>query len=368
MSSQGRRPRLMVKIGGQQTVPLGAEVVNNSHFQADTFQVTLEAWQQPDGFGLDFWDQAGTTQVEVLFGTLDDGDDENAVPSDLSSLILGSVDDVDVQTDDGNIVITGRDLTGTLIDNKIAQSFPDQTASQIVTTLAGQFGLTPQVTATKTPTGSYSNDSYSSSRRDIPVWDYITFLAEQEGFDAFVTGNALYFGPPVADSATPFAITVSQDQTSNAVDISTETLKLKRSLTLAKDITVTVISYDADKKVPIKAVAKRQGSAKAASTSFRTGAVSQNYTIRRAGLTQQQAQNLAQNTLNDLSQHERTIEFTNPFDGTLTSRTKATVSGTNTGWDTSYFIDTVTRRYAFGTLTMTATAKNHQVESQPDAA
>lgn len=367
MSSVGRRPRLLVKVGGQVTKPLSAEVINNSHFQCDTFRIELEAWQQPDGFGIDYWDGAGDTQLEVVFGLLQDGDDANSDPSDPQSLIVGQVDDVDVQTDTGVITITGRDLTAKFIDNKVTQTWPDHTASQIVTDLAGQVGVTANVTATKTPVGKYANGAYAAQRRDIPMWDLITFLAEQEGFDAFMDGTSLYFGPPVADSNTPLTITVSRDPTTNEVNVSTETLKLHRSLTLAKDIVVTVLSYDPGKKAPIKAVAKRQGSAKAASTSFRTGSTSQNYTIRRAGLTQAQAQKLAQSTLDDLSKHERTIEFTQPCDGDLTSRTKATVSGTNTGWDTGYFIDVVTRRYAFGSLTMSATAKNHQVESQPDA-
>lgn len=368
MSSEGRRPRYVLKIGGKQTLPLGTQVVNNSHFQADTFDLKLEAWQQPDGFGIDFWDSAGDTQIEVLLGFLEDGDDTAAIPSNLKSLIIGNVDDVDIQADTGWISITGRDLTSRFIDNKVAQTWPDHTASQIVTDLCGQVGITPNVTATKIPTGKYGKDSYTALRRDVPMWDLITALAEAEGFDAFITGSTLYFGPPIADTSPPLAITVKRPTGNDSgINISTETLRLHRSLVLAKDIVVTVISYDQGKKTPIKAVAKRQGSQKAASTSFRTGKTSQNYTIRRPGLTQQQAQNLATKTLLDLSKHERTLELTAPVDGDLTSRTKATVSGTNTGFDTDYFIDTVTRSYSFGSHMMRATAKNHQVESQPDA-
>jgi phage protein D len=372
MSSQGRKPRYVVKIGGKLTLPLSLQTVNNAHFQCDTFSVGLEAWGQPDGFGLDYWDGAGDTQVEILFGTLGQDDDPDAIPSDLSSLLIGNVDDVDVNLDSGRLTITGRDLTARFIDTKVAQTWPDHTASQIVEDLCGQVGITPNITATKTPVGKYQNGAYAAQRRDIPMWDLITFLAEQEGFDAFVTGSTLYFGPPLADSKQPLTITVQPPTTgSPGVNVSTETLKLHRSLTLAKDIAVTVLSYDAGKKAPIKAVARRQGSQKTGSTSFRTGKTSQNYVIRRAGLTQQQAVDLAQKTLADLSKHERTLEFSDVPNGDLTSRTKATVTGTNTGWDTEYFIDTVTRTYQSEggnfSHSMSVTAKNHQVESQPDA-
>lgn len=367
MSSEGRRPRWVAKIGGKQTIPLSAEVVNNSHFQCDTFRLELEAWQQDEGLGIEFWADAGDTQVEILFGTLGPDEDADAIPSDLKSLIIGNVDDVEVRTETGVIALSGRDLTARLIDNKIAKTWPDHTASQIVTDLAGQVGLNPKVTATKTPVGKYAKDSYTALKRDVPMWDYITMLAEAEGFDAVVQGNDLYFGPPLADSKKPVEISVSRDAQTNLVNISSETLRLRRSLTLAKDITVTVLSYNAGKKQPIKAVARRQGSQKAASTSFRTGKVSQNYVIRRAGMTQQQATDLAEKTLADLSKHERTIEYSDVVDNTTTSRTKVRVTGTNTSWDTDYFIDTVTRTWGFGRHTMDVTAKNHQTESQPNA-
>lgn len=365
-TNQARRPRYVVKVNGQQTTPTTCQVINNSHFQADTFDLGLEAWQQPDGFGIDFWDGAGQVQIEVLLGFLQDADDPSVIPSDIQSLIIGNVDDVELDLETGLLKVTGRDLTSVFIDNKVAESWPDHTASQIVNDLCSQMGLTPQITSTSTPVGKYLNGAYAAQRHDIPMWDLITFLAQQEGFDAYVTGNTLYFGPP-QDQGPTYQLQVQRPTNAGGqLVLNTETLKLKRSLTLAKDITLTVLSYDAGKKAPIKAVAKRQGSAKAASTSFRTGSTSQNYTLRRAGLTQAQAQQLAQNTLDDLSKHERTIEFTAPPDNTTTSRSEAQLTGTNTGWDTMYFIDTVTRDYSFGRHTMKVTAKNHQVESQPD--
>lgn len=363
--STGRRPRGVVKIGGKQTLPLAFHVVNNSHFQCDTFSFQVEAFQQPDSFGLDFWGRTGPVEVELLIGFLQPGDDEDAMPSDLQSLVLGQVDDVSADLDTGTISLTGRDLTALFIDTKVTQTWPDQTASQIVTDLATKAGLTPQVTKTSLPTGKYSQGQYDALRRDVPMWDMITTLAEMEGFDTYVTGRTLYFGPPqsVGD---PYVITYARDQSTNAVSTSTEDLKLKRALTLAKDLTVTVISYNRTKKTPIKAVAKRQGAAKSASTSFRQGSTSQNYTLRRTNLTQAQAQQLAEKTLVDLSTHEKTFSAIIPDDdGTVSSRTKARLTGTGTDWDTDYFIDTVMRDFEFGRYETSITAKNHQIESQP---
>lgn len=367
-SSTARRPRGVVKISGQPAIPLSMHVVSNSHFQCDTFSFTMAAFEADGGFDLAFWGglPAGA-QAELSIGFLQEGDDVRAVPSQLQQLIFGQIDDVSVDLGQGVVTLSGRDLTALLIDNKVAKLYANQTASQIVTDLAGQVGLSTDITATKTPLGQYSRSQYTECRHDAPMWDWITTLAEAEGFDAYVTGRTLYFGPPKADNSKPYEISFSRDQMTGTQNLSIEDLQLKKALTLAKDITVTVISYDRGKKIPIKAVAKRQGAAKAASTSFRQGSTSQNYTIRRPGLTQQQALQLAQKTLADLSLHERTFSGTLPDDdGTLTSRSKVNISGTDTDWDQSYFIDTVTREFNFGQFETTITAKNHQVESQPD--
>lgn len=363
MSGTARRPRGFVKLNGQLTPVLGFRVLGNSHFQCDTFEFTLTAFQQPDSFGLDFWGADDTSDVmaEVMLGFLGAEDDENATPP-LDSLLIGEVDDVDADPLTGIITVTGRDLTGRLIDNKVSQNWPDRTASQIVTDLASKAGLTPQVTATKTPVGRYAKGQYAQLGRETPIWDLISVLADQEGFDAYVKGTTLYFGPSQVDSGTPLAIQLT---TSGApITANVEDIKLRRSLTLAKDITVTVISYSASKKTPIKAVARRQGAAKSASTSFRTGKTAQNYTIRKPGLTQQQASDLAQKTLTELSRHERTFSASLASDTSTQSRTKATISGTATGWDTDYFVDTVTRDFSEGQLTMSITGKNHQIESE----
>lgn len=365
MSGQGtaRRPRGFVKLMGQLTPVLSFKVVSNSHFQCDTFEFVVEAFQQPDGFGLDFWGAADTSDVmaEIMLGFVGADDDENATPP-LDSLLIGEVDDVDADPLTGIITLTGRDLTGRLIDNKVSQNWPDRTASQIVTDLAGKAGLTPQVTPTKTPVGRYAKGQYAQLGRETPIWDLVSVLADQEGFDAYVKGTTLYFGPSQVDSGALLAIQLSTS--SRPITANVEDIKLRRSLTLAKDITVTVISYSPAKKTPIKAVARRQGAQKSASTSFRTGKTAQNYTIRKPGLTQQQASDLAEKTLSELSRHERTFSATLVADTSTQSRTKATISGTGTGWDTDYFVDTVTREFGDDQLSMSITAKNHQVESE----
>lgn len=362
--NDARRPRAVVKVNGTTTKPLSFSVENNTNFQADTFTFELECWQQADGFGLEYWASTGTTMIEVLIGFLQPGDDPDASPGSLQSLIIGEVDDANSDLNNGTITITGRDLTGRLIDTKTTVTSPDQTASQIVTKLAAQVGLTPQVTATTTPVGRYSKSAYAAVSREAPLWDIITTYAQQEGFDAYVTGTTLYFGPSQAESdPNPYPITVEYDDEANALNCSAETLHLKRSLTFAKDITVTVIGHSVKTGKPVKEVASRQG-VKTTKSSQSKSQPAQNYVIRKPNITAQQALELAQKTLADLTIHERTFDATNVADGTLTTRRKARISGTNTSFDTDYFIDKVTHAFNFGQFGMTFSGKNHPTETQ----
>lgn len=364
--SEARRPRAYAKINGKLTPVLSYSVDNNTNFQADTFDVELETWQQKDGFGLSFWADAGTTLVEVFLGFLQPGQAETDAPASLTSLLLGQVDDVDADVTSGMLKLSGRDLTAKLIDTKTTMTWPNQTASQIVTTLAGQAGLTPKVTATSTPVGKYSSSAYAAVGREVPLWDLVSTYAQQEGFDAFVTGTTLYFGPSIADSdPSPFLISCSRDAASNSIDCNVETLKLKRSLTLAKDLTVTAIGHSLKTGKPVKEVASRAG-VKTVKTTATKAQTSQNYVIRSPNLTPQQALQLAQKTLDDLTRHERTFEATNWDDGTINSRRKARITGTGTSFDADYFLDKVTHTFSApdGHCGVELSGKNHPVETE----
>ena len=362
--SEARRPRAYAKIGGKLTPLLGYSVENNTNFQADTFSATLDAWQQPDGFGMQYWASAGQTNLEVMLGFLKPGQAETERPAKLVSLILAQVDDAVCNATAGTVSLTGRDLTALLIDAKTTTTWPDQTASQIVTKLAAQVGLTTQVTTTKTPVGRYSKSAYAAVGREIPLWDLVSTYAQQEGFDAYVSGTTLYFGPSQAAADTkPFVISCVRDQAKRSITANVETLELRRSLTLAGDMTVTVIGHSLRTGHAVKEVASRQGVKTVKSSSTKTQAA-QNYVIRRPNLTAQQALQLAEKTLDDLTRHERTFDATMAEDGTLTTKRKVRITGTGTDFDQDYFLDKISRSFGDGQCEITFSGKNHPVETE----
>jgi phage protein D len=366
-TSSARRPRGIVKVNGVPISFLKASVTSKSHFAADTFSVTLEAWQQPEGYGMAYWADATNVLVEILFGELADGADVSSAASDPTSIILGQVDDVEIDPfNQDSLIITGRDLSGQLIDTKTTNKWPDHVSSWIATTIAQQFNLTPDVTPTTTPVGQYYNESYASISRDIPTWDLLVFLAQQEGFDCYVSGTTLYFGPPQADTdANPVVITVQQ--TGGIIQSNASRLKLRRSLTLAKDITVTVLSHHVGSGTAVKAVATRSGSKTANSSASKSASTTLSYIIHRPGLTQEKAQILANQTLANLSRFEREFDATMQGDALLTTHKQAVIQGTQTSFDQPYWIQQITRTLDFsGAFAMTFNGKNIPIEPNPE--
>jgi hypothetical protein len=350
---------------------LRLEVENRGHFTADTWRARLEAWFQPQNFGLSYWANVGTgIRVELLTGLLDPTQQFSDSPQSVTSLITGQVDDIDIDPITGELHLSGRDLSALLIDTKTSNKWPDQTASQIATKLFTQVGLTPQVTATDTPVGQYYDSAYAHVAREIPMWDLLCFLAQQEGFDLYVVGTTGYFGPPEADSdPNPWTISVQKPQTGGPVVSNVANLKLRRSLTLAGDISVTVLSHSGREGKSIKATATRAGKSAPQSSASKGAEKVQNFTLRRPNLTQEQAQQLANSYLADLTKLERTFEATCEGDPTLSVRRKARITNTGTSFDQDYYLFTVHHTLSFeGGYEMVVQGKNHPVVGEPGIA
>jgi phage protein D len=223
MSATLRQPRLNVLANG---VPVpgaaAATVCSNNYRAADRFRVSLAA--ATAGSLID----ADTITLEVQF-SLDGG-------TSFQSVITGAVDALDFDAVQGKLSLTGRDLSAGLIEARTQETFANQTASEIATTLAGRHGLAAQVTATTTPAGRYWELEHdrivlNAFSQATAEWDLLVSLAQHEGFDIWVSGATLYFQPQQTN--TPVVIT-PQDCVS---------LRLEHALTLAGDVEVIVKSW-----------------------------------------------------------------------------------------------------------------------------
>lgn len=312
-------------------------------------------------FSADWW----STQSRIRLTLQAAFADPNGGVLGWQTLLVGDADTVDIELGTNIVRVAGRDLTALLIDQKVVDTYQNQTASQVATTLANKAGLTPNVAATSTLIGRYYRADHTNTTLDqfseaSTQWDLLVYLANQEGFDVWVDGTTLNFQPTLSS---PTTVNLPYIQ-GNIPRFGGTSLKLHRALTLAKDIEVKVRSWNSQHKRAITVTAR--GSIKTNAGAVVKLGPPQTYVFVKPDLTHAQAQAFAQQKLAEISRNERTVAITMPGDLTTSARDMVRLSGTGTGFDQSYYIDSLERTLSLTQgFTQTLTLKNHspQLES-----
>ncbi len=316
--SRLRNPALSASIGGL-ALPglLEVDISSNAHFGAARFRLRLamDAAKASDLL------QPGAI-VDVQVG----------VSGPPTSLVQGEIDSFAIDVLNGSVNLEGRDLTSRLLEARTQETFSNQTASEIAETLAGRHGLSPNVTATTTLAGRYYGNEHDrltlgQFSRSTTEWDLLTFLAAREGFEAFVSGQTLNFMPMNTNGKT-YSLT-PQDCVS---------ITLEHVLSLASGIDVTVKSWNTRQQ---SAFMKTASSASATSA---TGDPRQ-IVVVRPNLSPDEAQQLAQRIVADLSGHERLVAAEIPGECDLSPRSNVLLSGTGTDFDGRYYVAEIDRHF-----------------------
>ena len=261
--------------------------------------------------------------------------------------------------------LSGRDYTSLLIDAKTFDRWTNQTASQIATTLAKRHGLTPKVTATTGAVGKIYEIDKIHDRHGSTEWELLTWLASIYDFVVYVQGMTLYFGPkPDPKTATPYALQWKNPDALTATTFEGNVLSMSfsRTLTVGKGVVVQVHSFNHKQKAGFS-VTYPTGKAKGI-TPGTAKAPAQVYSYVIANLTQQDAQARAMKIYNDIIRHELKMSAELPGDNILTPNTMVSVSGTQTPFDTMYYVESVSRRMSFDSgYTMSVRGKNHSLDT-----
>jgi len=356
--SFGRRPRGMVVINDIPINWVEFEVVNNNHYQADTFRIELPISEQDEALTPQFWATEAPLLVEIFAGF--PNDPESYSNEDLKSLILGEVDELEFNPQTALITLSGRNLAARFIDNKTTEGFDNLTASQVATKLAERRGLNAFVITTTTKVGTFYSNTQSFSTYQHTEWDLLTFLANQENFSVFVNGNTLYFQPKAEPNDNPYVLQWQKtDEEYSYPRYNGKRLRLSRSLTMAKDVIVKVRSWNSKQKKPFTKVARSTRN----KGSRRQPGI-QEYSYIFPGLTAEQALQKAQQILRDITAHEVKLMAELPADNILTVDNIIQLAGTGTAFDQVYYVDSITRRMSLTEgYNMTIAAKNHSTES-----
>lgn len=363
MKSAARSPRGAVKINGRFVKWLSWEVNNNTFYQADTFSVVLPISGQPEGIDLPYWGSVTALEVEIFAGFPKDPD--RPAISEMESLILGAVDDINIDPVHMRIELTGRDYTSKLIDDQTTNKWQNMKTSDIVTMIAESKGLKPVVTPTRTRAGVYYNRDHAKLDSQRTKWDVICSLARAEGYQAYVRGTELHFEPQTDGESDPYLLEWDPGRHSFAgMD-----LKFSRSLTLAKDIIVYVRSYNSKsvkgftKKAQIQRTKDPVLKRRDHSHSGMSIGEPQVYSFVIPNLTPEQALNRAEAKLKQISSHEMRMSAILPGDNELMPNRPIKVTGTGV-YEQIYYADSVIRRMDTKTgYIMELTAKNHNTDS-----
>lgn len=360
--STWRAPRFQLLANGNRIIGgIRIEVVSNNHYAADRFNGEVSLSIDP-AFGLGWWEAQTDIRLEVQMALMADNTQQPA----WQSILIGIVDHLQFDVTTQCVRFDGRDLSSLLIEAKTQETFANQTSSEIIQTLASRHGLQADVTPTSTLVGQYyqldhdriTNDNLSHQTNE---WDLATWLAQEEEYDLWVNGNTIFFHPPTANTDPPFQIVYQPPANGQIATLNVERLTLERSLTLAKDIQVTVKSTNLRTGSAYIRIVKAQGAKSPGATKSAT----QSYVFTRPGLTPDQALKLGNAKLAELTQHERVVSVEMPGELSLTARSKVQISGTNSGFDQMFYCDTITRCIDFNEgMTQHLRLKNSSPRSQ----
>lgn len=367
---QARQPRAVVMINGVQVKWYEMTVITTTFYYADSFRIELPLNGQDKTLSMDYWSVTDEFAVKIYIGFPSDPDAYST--SDLELFMQGNVDDMELDPAGARILLSGRDYTSLFIDNKTTQKFSNQTSSNIVAMFAEQQGVKTKITPTSTMVGTYYSQQQVILSSEITQWDLMVFLAQQEDFVLFMSGDTLVFEPRPSDTnvQNPYVIKyVPPDDGDSALSptINAERLAFCRSMTLAKDASVTV-------RVPFgtktgKAFAMSAYSTHRAKSNLngvpKPSQKVQKYSFVKPGLTPEQATQFAQQRLREITSHEVRLVARVPGDNSLKKDSLIQVTGTKSAFDQYYYADQVTRHINNDEgYVMDISAKNHSVDSE----
>ncbi len=311
-SNELRSPQIQVLANGASVDGVLDIVVSNSNYLgADRYSLTASL----SASGYTTW-ATDPIQLEILAG----------LDGAWQSLMLGVVDRLEFDLARQEVRVEGRDLTALFMAARTQESFENQTASDIATTLAGRQGLIAAVTPTTALVGRNFQNDHARTTLDqyggvTTQWDLLIRLAEFASFDVWVSGQTLNFAPP-DQAASPLVLAV-EDCLS---------VELERVPALGSGFAVNVKSWDCRGQIAVTQTA---------------GSGSPGYVVVRPNMTADAAQDLAERMLVQMSQQARCVRIEMPGDLTTMPRGTLRLMNTGTDFDDLFVITDVERRLSY---------------------
>lgn len=307
---------------------LHLSVSSSNCYTADTFSVTF-AIGPPPLCGIVFWASLSSAYLEITLTT--------GPASELITLVTGKLDSMTIDPVNGTVSVEGRDLSASLVDNFSQRDFINQTASEIVDTVARNHGLDAVVSSTSGSVGRYVADNYTKLSlgqfsRFRSDWDLVVELARENSYDIFVVGQTLYFQPAV-DIAFGSRRLYRSDYRS---------IRLERMLSTNITPSVRMQSWNCQNMVPYVSGGALNIDGTDQASNMSTDA---DYLFSVPNLTSQQVDQSAARYGREVGRLRVVVVVEGPWDLTISLRTPLYIAETYSILDGPYHVESIDRHY-----------------------
>jgi phage protein D len=355
-----RRPRAIVKINDTQVEFVDIEIRSGAPYTADTYFLEIPLNEKTGTLNLAYFASTEKFLVKIYVGFPNDVD--SFTTSDLTLMIQGDSNDVEINPSEGLVSISGRDLSSRLIDKKVTKSFSNITASELAEQFANENGLKSDITKTTQVLGTFLQTAQTYTANNTTQWDMLTEAAMKENFIVFVKGETLVFKPnPVNDdNLKPYILNYAPKDINNTFPVFDKGTKINffKNNIVSGNVRVTV-------KVPYSTYTGKAFHVKqnAKSKDSKEQFIRQ-YVYSHPGLTNEQAVQKAKQLLNNLVVHGVRFSAELVGDIILSKDMLIKITGTETDFDQVYYIESIVRKITINDFSMFISAKNKPDETE----
>jgi phage protein D len=316
-----RKPRAYLVLEGVRLLCSSASVTNSSTRNSDTFNAEISlGYSEGEGFDAAWWSEQDDMPADVIF-TVDGTGGERV-------MITGQADEIDIDFVSRTVTVTGRDKSAKLSEKRRNQKFNNQKASDIVSQIASDNGLTPVIDTTDDDAGKEYNQDTAHLALNATDFETLSALAEREGCRWYVQGDELHFEPKDIDGDV-YEIHYRPPSEFEYMSANFVSLKAKRNLRASKTAKVKVKSWHPKDAKTYEHEEEAAGG----------GSEALEYQHQIPMLDQAQCEKVAKSKLKDVIRHEMSITVNMPGDLDIDVTQKILLTGTETAFDQEYAID-----------------------------
>jgi phage protein D len=318
---------VVVTIAGSPVRATDVSVKMTKTQEPDTAQGTIPLRALASNRQLAYWASVKTAPITIVARAGFEG----------GLLFDGEADSIDASLGSGTVRFSARDKSQKAMDTKVTKGYRNKTTSGLIKEIAGKHGLEADISEIADKAGKVHNLDFVKMVDQWSDWTTIAHLADLEGLVAFTHKNKLIVRPLDEDADGSFDLVYAPPTEFGAASSNViQDLSFRRNLECGRPTEVNIHSRHTKTNKSLHSKSAIGGS----------GAL-RKYEDRVAGIkTKDHGDRIAKKRLRERTRHELTVNYTGPGSLSLTPLKTLSVSGTQSAFDQSYFIDTAEHHFS----------------------